>query len=99
MDCHGGGGQWNVHFTNKAYLVKLSTKGRGGGGQKTPKNGPHGLCTTPQAKWEMGKLQKRSHLFLVQLANLGFLLSSRHSMQIANMHHNSAVLATETDEL
>ena len=47
----------------------------------------------------MGKLQKRSHLFLVQLANLGFLLSSRHSMQIANMHHNSAVLATETDEL
>ena len=23
----GGGVQWNVHFTNKAYLVKLSTKG------------------------------------------------------------------------
>ena len=23
------GGQWNVHFTNKAYLVQMSTKGRG----------------------------------------------------------------------
>ena len=41
----GGGGQGNVHFTNKAYLVKLSMKGEGG--QKSPKNGPHGLCTTP----------------------------------------------------
>ena len=39
----GGGGQRNVQSTNKAYLVKLSTKG----GQKSPKNGPHGLCTTP----------------------------------------------------
>ena len=38
-----------MHFTNKAYLVKLSTKG-GGGGQKSPKNGPHGLCMAPQGK-------------------------------------------------
>ena len=45
MDSHGEGDQWNVHFTNKAYLVKLFTKG--GGGQKSPKNGPHDLCTTP----------------------------------------------------
>ena len=42
----GEGGSLNVHFTNKAYLVKLSTKG-GGGGQKSPKNGPHGLCMAP----------------------------------------------------
>ena len=41
----GGGGQGNVHFTNKAYLVKLSMKGEGG--QKSPKNGPHGLCMAP----------------------------------------------------
>ena len=41
----GEGGQRNVQSTNKAYLVKLSTKG--GGGQKSPKNGPHGLCMTP----------------------------------------------------
>ena len=28
VDSHGGrGGSWNVHFTNKAYVVKLSTKG------------------------------------------------------------------------
>ena len=25
------------HFTNKAYLVKLSTKGEGGGVKKVPK--------------------------------------------------------------
>ena len=36
----GEGGQRNVQSTNKAYLVKLSTKGD----QKSPKNGPHGLC-------------------------------------------------------
>ena len=41
----GEGGSWNVHFTNKAYLVILSTKGEGG--QKSPKNGPHGLCMAP----------------------------------------------------
>ena len=45
VDSHGGGGQWNVHFTNKAYLVKLSTKGEGG--QKSSKNGSHGLCMPP----------------------------------------------------
>ena len=33
------------HFTNKAYLVKLSTKGEGG--QKSPKNHPHGLRIPP----------------------------------------------------
>ena len=27
----GEGGSWNVHFTNKAFLVKLSTKGEGSG--------------------------------------------------------------------
>ena len=32
----GGGGSWNVHFTNNAYLVKLSTKG-GGGSKKSKK--------------------------------------------------------------
>ena len=32
----GEGGSWNVHFTNKAYLVKLSTKG--GGGSKKSQN-------------------------------------------------------------
>ena len=42
------GGQWNVHFTNKAYLVQMSTKGEGG--KKSPKNGPHGLCMTPLLK-------------------------------------------------
>ena len=44
----GGGGSWNVHFTNKAYLVKLSTKGEGG--QKSPKIGPHGLCMDKKCK-------------------------------------------------
>ena len=44
----GEGGLWNVHFTNKAYLVKLSTKG---GGQKSPKNVPHGLCMAPNIKF------------------------------------------------
>ena len=39
----GGFGQWNVHITNKAYLIQISTKG----GPKSPKNGPHGLCMTP----------------------------------------------------
>ena len=43
----GEGGSSNVHFTNKAYLVKLSTKG---GGQKSPKIGPHGLCMAPNKK-------------------------------------------------
>ena len=42
----GEGGSWNVHFTNKAYLVKLSTKGEGG--QNSPKIGPHGLCMAPK---------------------------------------------------
>ena len=32
-----GGVGVNVHFTNKAFLVKLSTKGEGS--QKSPKNG------------------------------------------------------------
>ena len=40
----GGGGQKNVYFTNKAYLVKLSMMG----GQKSPKNGPYGLCMPPK---------------------------------------------------
>ena len=52
----GEGGQWNVHFTNKAYLVKLSTKGEGG--QKSPENGPHGLCMTPK--------RSKSRLFLLK---------------------------------
>ena len=42
----GEGGSCNVHFTNKAYLVKLFTKGEGGG-HKSPKNCPHGLCMPP----------------------------------------------------
>ena len=41
----GEGGSWNVHFTNKADLVKLSTKGEGG--QKSPKIDPHDLCMAP----------------------------------------------------
>ena len=45
MVSHGGGGHSNVNFTNEAYLVKPSTKGEGG--KKSPKNGPHGLCMTP----------------------------------------------------
>ena len=45
----GGGGKCsNVHFTNKAHLVKLSTKGEGG--QKSPKNGPDGLGMPPYAR-------------------------------------------------
>ena len=43
---HGGRGLGNVHFTNKAYLVKLSTKEEGG--QKSPKIGSHGLCMAPK---------------------------------------------------
>ena len=35
-------------LSNKAYLVKLSTKGEGG--QKSPKNEPHGLCMAPKIK-------------------------------------------------
>ena len=53
----GGGGQWNVHFTNKANLVKLSTKG-GRGGQKSPENGPHGLCMTPISRLSFSKTPK-----------------------------------------
>ena len=45
------GGSWNVHFTNKAYLVKLSTKGEGG--QKSPKIGPRGVCMTPNFRPNM----------------------------------------------
>ena len=45
VDSHGGrGGQWNVHFTNKAYLVKLSTKG---GGVKKVQKMVHLVCVRP----------------------------------------------------
>ena len=42
----GEGGSWNVHFTNKAYVVKLSTKGGGGGGKKVQKTA-HMVCACP----------------------------------------------------
>ena len=46
VDSHGGrGGSWNVHFTNKAYLVKLSTKG--GGGVKKVQKTVHMVCACP----------------------------------------------------
>ena len=43
----GGGGSWNVHFTNKAYLPS-KTVHEGGRGSICPKNAPHGLCMVPK---------------------------------------------------
>ena len=43
----GGGGVSQMSMLlHKSYLVKWSTKG-GGGGQKSPKNCPHGLWMPP----------------------------------------------------
>ena len=42
----GEGGSWNVHFTNKAYLVKLSTKGEAGR-SKSKKKTVHMVCAFP----------------------------------------------------
>ena len=41
----GEGGSWNVHFTNKAFLVKLSTKG--GEGVKKVQKMVHMVCAWP----------------------------------------------------
>ena len=48
VDSHGGRGlsEMSTLLIMPKYLVKLSMKGEGG--QKSPKNGPHGLCMTPK---------------------------------------------------
>ena len=61
----GEGGSWNVHFTNKAYLVKLSTKE--GGGQYVQKM-LHMVCAwSLRLIKEIGKkcvkLQEKRYLF------------------------------------
>ena len=61
----GGGGSWNVHFTNKAHLVKLSTKE--GGGQYVQKM-LHMVCAwSLRLIKEIGKkcvkLQEKRYLF------------------------------------
>ena len=50
VDSHGGRGvsEMSTLLIMPKYLVKLSMKGEGGG-QKSPINGPHGLCMTPKA--------------------------------------------------
>ena len=51
---------WLVKSTllrNQVYLVKLSMKGEVG--QKSPKNGPRGLCMTPN-----GNIKKKFFIYL-----------------------------------
>ena len=50
----GEGGSCNVHFTNKAYLVKLFTKGEGGG-HKSPKKLSTWFVHAPYPKWGGGE--------------------------------------------
>ena len=98
VDSHGGrGGSWNVHLTNKAYIVKVSTKGGGGlkKSQKLPTWFVHTILNQKAAKKELcwRKFEKSSkfwHLFASKLLFITFILEKLKPMSmyiIQSMHY------------
>ena len=59
----GGGGQRNVQSTNKAYLVKLSTKG-GGGSKKSKKWFTWFVYVLIEVFFALNNLRELTNLFL-----------------------------------